>query len=685
VRVRRVQTAATAFATAVGVALVFGPPASIDAAAAVTTNQIAVAGPPMGWASWNTFASQIDYSTIKGQADALVSSGLAAVGYQYVNIDDGWWSGSRDGSGTITVDTTTWPGGMKAIADYIHSKGLKAGIYTDAGKNGCGYYYPTPTSTAARPNTGSEGHYQQDFTLFEQWGFDYVKVDWCGGDVEGLNPQTTYQAMRTALDAATAATGHPMVLSVCEWGKGKPWNWGAGTGDLWRTSSDIIVYGQSATLSQVLTNVDQAQHPVAQHTGYVNDPDMLTIGMSGLSDANARTEMNLWSILGAPLLAGNNLATMSSTTASILKNAEVIAVDQDARGLPGVKVAEDSQGLQVYGKVLAATGRRAVVLLNRTSAAATMTVRWADLGLTGGSASVRNLWTATDLGTFPGSYSTSVPATGSVMLTVAGTEASGTTYEAEASGNTGAGTAAVASCAACSGGSLVGYVGNGSANTLRFNGVAGSATGLYNLDIAYVNGDSTPRTATLGVDGQWVTTVKFPPTGSWSTPGRVSVAVSLAKGANTLTFGNVSAYAPDLDAVLVSAIPGTDGTELVGTPSGRCLDIGNNSITNGTQAEIWGCNGGTNQSWAYTSSKQLVAYGNKCLDASDNGTSNGTQVIIWDCNGQTNQQWNVNSDGTVTGVNSGLCLDVTNAGIADGTLLELWSCNGGANQRWSRN
>ncbi|HKT04863.1 MAG TPA: ricin-type beta-trefoil lectin domain protein [Rugosimonospora sp.] len=680
-RLRKPTVLAVA-ALALGAVTAIAHPATA-ATSALTSNQITVAHPPMGWASWNSFAAQINYSVIQQQTDAFVAAGLPAAGYQYVNIDEGWWQGTRDGSGNITVDTSDWPGGMAAIAAYIHSKGLKAGIYTDAGLNGCGYYYPTGRPAAA--NTGSEGHYQQDFTQFEEWGFDYVKVDWCGGDAEGLDPKTTYQAISSALAAATATTGHPMVLSICDWGRGNPWNWGAGTGDLWRTSADIILYGATATLSQVLTNFDQAQHPVDAHTGYVNDPDMLTVGMSGLTDTQASTEMSLWAVTGAPLLAGNNLATMGSTTASILKNSDVIAVDQDPRGLPGVKVAEDSQGLQVYAKVLSGSGRRAVVLLNRTSAAATMAVRWADLGLSSGSASVRNLWTATNAGTFTGSYGVSVPANGSVMLTVTGTEAGSTTYEAESSSNTRAGSAAVVSCGACSGGSAVGSIGNGSANTLRYNAVSASATGLYVLTIGYLNGDSTPRTATLTVNGQTPTVVAFPPTGSWSTPGTVSAIVSLAKGANTLTFGNASAWAPDMDGVALAALPGTDATEVVGGQSSRCLDINDNTITNGTRAQIWDCTGGANQAWAYTSRKQLVVYGNKCLDAYNNGTGNGTAVVIWDCNGQTNQQWTVNSNGTITGVQSGRCLDVTGAATGNGTLLELYDCNGGSNQSWSLN
>ncbi|MEY9836275.1 RICIN domain-containing protein [Streptacidiphilus sp. EB103A] len=627
-----------------------GRPAVPLAAAptAVSTSQVAVPAAPMGWASWNTYASSITYATIKAQADALVSSGMAAAGYKYVNIDEGWWQGARDSSGNISVSTTQWPGGMAAIASYIHGLGLKAGIYTDAGKNGCGYYYPTTQPAAA--NTGSEGHYQQDLTRFQNWGFDYVKVDWCGGSVEGLDQQTTYQAISTANAAATATTGRKLVLSACEWGTGKPWNWGAGTADLWRTSTDLIYWGSSPTTAAMLANFDKALHPAAQHTGYYNDPDMLTVGMSGFTAAQNRTEMSLWAISGAPLLAGNNLTTMTSATAAILSNAEAIAVDQDSRGLQGTKVAEDSTGLQVYSKILAGTGKRAVVLLNRTSTAATITARWADLGLTTASASVRNVWSAANLGSYATSYSTTVPAGEAVLLTVSGTEATGTTYTSTAA--------------------LPSYT------------VTAAATGTALADISYSNTGSTARRATLQVNGQYSTVVSFPPTAS----GTVSVLLSLAKGsANTVALSAATGTTPTVNGLHIQAIPGSNGPEIVGTGSGRCADLYQNTITNGTQAELWDCSGGQNQSYAATSRGELVVYGNKCLDAYNNGTTNGTVVDIWDCNSGTNQKWTVNTNGTITSNLSGLCLDATGAGTANGTTLELWTCNGAGNQQWTRN
>jgi len=371
-------------------------------------------GPPMGWASWNSFAAKINLSVIKAQADALVSSGLKAAGYQYVNIDEGWWQGTRDGSGNITIDTSEWPGGMQAAADYIHGLGLKAGIYTDAGKDGCGYYYPT--GRPAAPGSGSEGHYEQDFLQFSKWGFDFVKVDWCGGSKEKLDAKTAYQGISDAIKKATAQTGRPMVLSVCNWGEQSPWNWAPALSTMWRTSQDIIYYGESADMKRVLSNFDSAQHASAQSPGHYNDPDMLIVGMPSFTPAQNRTHMALWAISGAPLLAGNKLDSMTADTKAVLTNSEVIAINQDPLAKQGTRVS-DSGGLQVYSRVLSGTGRRAVLLLNRSANAGMITVRFSDIGL-GASASVRDVWAGSDLGTKMASYSANVPANDSVLLLV---------------------------------------------------------------------------------------------------------------------------------------------------------------------------------------------------------------------------------------------------------------------------
>jgi hypothetical protein len=618
--------------------------------------QVPVAPPPMGWASWNAFAAKVDAKTIEAQADALVSSGLAAAGYDHVNIDEGWWQGTRDADGNITVDESEWPGGMQAVADYIHSKGLKAGIYTDAGKDGCGYYYPT--GRVAAPGSGSEGHYDQDFLQFSRWGFDFVKVDWCGGAAEDIDPAAAYQAISSSVAKAIAATGRDLVLSICNWGRNNPWNWAPGVGRMWRTSDDIITFQSTAaptdtpvlwpaTLGQVLTNFDKAQHPAAQHTGYLNDPDMLTVGLPGLTDDQARTEMSLWAVSGAPLMAGNILTTMTASTATIFKNRDVIAVDQDPRGMPAVKLTERAPGVQVYTKVLAGQGRRAVVLLNRTGVAAAMTVRWSDLGLAAGPASVRDVWAGADLGSLQ-DYTVTVPANGSVMLTVAGTE-----------------------------GQSVSYPAAGDGDSVHFDAVGGRATGPAVLDVSYSNATAATRTATLTVNGQVSTAVALPPTGD--RPGTVSAVVSLRRGSlNTVTF----AGAAGIEGIGVAPIPGAAGIQVVGGQSQRCLDIFNNSIDTGTDAELWDCTGGTNQSWTYGTDKTLMVYGTRCIDAWGEGRTDGTRVALWYCTGNANQLWNVNADGTITGVQSGLCLDARN-GTGNGTHLVLGTCNGSASQKWS--
>src|SRR5947209_483971 len=290
---------------------------TVPAAHAVANGQSLT--PPMGWDSWNAHFGNINASVIQAAATAIANSGMKAAGYQFVNIDEGWWKGTRDSNGNITVDTNQWPGGMAAIASFIHSKGLKAGIYTDAGTNGCG-----------GTNQGSFGHYAQDFLQFEQWGFDYVKVDWCGGVAAGLNPAVQYPQVRDAIAQATAQTGHPMTFSVTEWGLDDPWTWGPGTGNLWRTSNDISFSQGSVAWNDILKNFDAAMlHPDGQSIGSYNDPDMMEVGAAGINTTETQAHFSLWAIAGAPLIAGNDVTNMSNTTQSILTNSEVIAVDQD--------------------------------------------------------------------------------------------------------------------------------------------------------------------------------------------------------------------------------------------------------------------------------------------------------------------------------------------------------------------
>lgn len=363
---------------------------------ALAANGLALT-PPMGWNSWNKFGCSVSESIVEQEADAMVSSGMKAAGYQYINLDDCWEASSRDSNGNLVADPTRFPDGIKALADYVHGKGLKLGIYNDAGTATCSGY------------PGFEGHEQQDANTYASWGIDYIKVDWC--NTSGLDPQTQYTKIANALQS----TGRPIVLSLCSWGNGSPWLWGASVANLWRTTSDI-----SDNWNSVLTNFDaNSAYAAYAKPGGWNDPDMLEVGNGGMSTTEDQSHFSLWAISAAPLITGNDLANMSSATASILTNSEVIAVDQDPAGVQGTKVADNGSGLQVWAKKLQGSNTYAVVLLNRSASTANMAVNWSELGLSG-SASVRDLWAHADEGSFSGSYTTAVASHGVAMLKIVG-------------------------------------------------------------------------------------------------------------------------------------------------------------------------------------------------------------------------------------------------------------------------
>jgi len=495
--------------------------------------------PPMGWSSWNSFSNTINSDIVVQQTNAMVSSGMNNVGYQYINIDEGWWLGQRDANGSIVVDAKQWPalqpgeraGDMSNIVRFIHAAGLKAGIYTDAGESGCSFY--GPDLGPPMPHTGSEGHYDQDFLQFAQWGFDYVKVDWCGGDHENLDPAVQYAAIAGAIRRAEKLTGHRLYFSICDWGNKSPWAWAPGIGgieaDIWRTSGDIVEpivasappNDRHATMKAVLDNFDRAIHPAAQHTGFYNDPDMMMVGMRGLSDVENRLHMSLWAISGAPLIVGTDLTKLTKTTREILTNPDVIAVDQDSLGVQAIKVAEPQPGLQVWARPLGTPGAHAVLLLNRTSAPAQITASWTVIGLDPSSpASVRDLWTAKDLGNFSSAFTTTVPAGDAVFVVVHGTDAKPTRYEAVSAVNKLGRRAKPETCRQCNRRHAM-TVGGGKSLTFKIPPL----TKPTFVQIDYVNPANTPLTAQLKVDGQVPTLVLFPPTGGADEVGAVTVEV----------------------------------------------------------------------------------------------------------------------------------------------------------------
>ncbi len=348
--------------------------------------------PPMGWNSWNKFACNVSEELIRETADAMVSSGMQAAGYQYVNIDD-CWQVSRDAQGTIVADPTRFPSGIKALADYVHGKGLKLGVYTDAGTLTC----------QKRP--GSLGHELQDAKTYAAWGVDYVKVDWC--HAEGLDPEVQYAKFRDAL----AQAGRPIVFSICNWGVKAPWTWGPVTGNLWRTTDDISDTWESMSL------IGFSQNGLQKFAGpgHWNDPDMLEVGNGGMKPDEYRVHMGLWALLAAPLLAGNDLRSMSPETREMLTNGEIIAVDQDAKGIQGHRLWDEGP-LEIWAKSLA-DGSNAVGLFNRGGSELKITLDFKMLNISG-PAKLRDLWQHKDLGVAQDSYSATVPKHGVLMLKV---------------------------------------------------------------------------------------------------------------------------------------------------------------------------------------------------------------------------------------------------------------------------
>jgi alpha-galactosidase len=358
--------------------------------------------PPMGWNTWNRFACNIDEHLIRQSADALVASGMRDAGYRYLVIDD-CWHGERDAHGDIQPDARRFPSGIKALADYVHSKGLKFGIYSDAGRLTCG----------GRP--GSRGYEFQDAAQYAKWGIDYLKYDWCNTGTQ--NAEASYRTMREALDH----TGRPIVFSMCEWGTAKPWLWAVGVGNLWRTTGDIDDKweGKFDYKLGIMNIVDQNE-PLAPFAGpgHWNDPDMLEVGNGGLTEEEYRSHFSLWAMMAAPLIAGNDLTNMSPETRSILLNREVIAIDQDPRGEAGRRVVKVGD-LEVWARPLS-NGSRAVLLFNRGKALSDIAVKWSDVGYPDAlHASVRDVWDAKDLGEMRGGYTArQVSAHGVVMLIV---------------------------------------------------------------------------------------------------------------------------------------------------------------------------------------------------------------------------------------------------------------------------
>lgn len=349
--------------------------------------------PQMGWNSWNHYGCNITQYIVEKIADTFIYLGLDKIGYKYINVDD-CWALSRDSQGIIQPDTKAFPD-FNGMIEYVHSKGLLFGLYSDAGYNTC----------ANRP--GSLGYETEDANTYAGWKVDYLKYDNCNSDT--IPPTKRFPVMRDALNK----TGRPIFYSICEWGVEDPAKWAPDVGNSWRTSPDIED-NWTSMISQADLNNDWAEYA---GPGGWNDPDMLEVGNGGMSVIEYETHMSLWCLMKAPLLIGCDVANMSDDTTRILTNSEVIAVNQDSLGVQGKKLNVNGR-MEVWGGPLE-NGNYAVVLLNRGEVEANVTVEWADIGLDSGrTAVVRNLWMQIDMGNFQGHVSSSVPSHGVKMYKI---------------------------------------------------------------------------------------------------------------------------------------------------------------------------------------------------------------------------------------------------------------------------
>lgn len=353
--------------------------------------------PPMGWNSWNTFAVNINENLIKQTIDAIIYSGMKDAGYEYIVIDDGWEALDRDNTGSLIADPKKFPSGIKALGDYIHSKGLKFGIHNCAGTKTCAGF------------PGGRGHEFQDAHLYASWGVDFLKYDWCSHGT--ANSEETYKTMRDAIHTA----GRPIVFSICEWGDTKPWEWGKDVGHLWRITGDITdcfecEVNHGSWSSWGIVNTIEMRKGIRQYSGpdHWNDPDMLEIGR-GMTLNEDRAHFSMWAMLAAPLMAGNDLRNMKKEIIEILTNKDVIAVDQDSLGVQGLKYSDNESGVEVWIKPLK-NGDWAICFLNRSEQKQKINFDWSKkyiaddiskntLNTNEVTYSIKDLWTKKNLGT----------------------------------------------------------------------------------------------------------------------------------------------------------------------------------------------------------------------------------------------------------------------------------------------
>lgn len=493
--------------------------------------------PMMGWSSWNTFRVKINEALIKETADVMVSRGLKDAGYQYVNIDDGYFGG-RGKDGILFSHLTKFPNGMKPVADYIHSKGLKAGIYTDAGSNTCGSIYDADTLGIG---VGLWKHDDIDCrTYFNDWGFDYIKVDWCGGEATGQTEQQRYTDIYTAINRAA---GSGIRYNICRWQF--PGTWATQLADSWRIHTDINP--RFSTIDRIIEkNLYLAAYA---SPGHYNDMDMLEVGR-GLTADEEKTHFGIWCIMSSPLMIGCDLRTIPETTLNIITNREVIALNQDSLGLQA-EVVERGDGYLILSKSIGQRQgkQRAVALYNRSKTPRKIRISFDKLYLSG-KVEVRDLWEGKDIGTFTGFFETTVPAHGTALLKMKGSKSfDKNTYEAEYAFMQEylpehEQTAHFAKHKDASGGYILKSLGNSPTNWAEFRNVFVSKGGKYRLRLTYYSTDKRDLQVKVNDTVHQLAGLSSDEQGG---PGTVDIDVILRKGYNTIRLENPTGWAPDID------------------------------------------------------------------------------------------------------------------------------------------
>jgi hypothetical protein len=521
--------------------------------------------PTMGWSSWNTFGINISDKLIVGQANAMASKGLKNVGYKYVNIDDGYFGGRDATTGQLFTNPTRFPKGLKWVVDSIHSLGFKAGIYSDGGSNTCGSIW---NGDKGGIGSGLYGHDQQDADLFfKTLGFDFIKIDYCGGQKLSLDEQTRYMAIRKAIDS----TGRKdVVVNICRWAY--PGTWANQAGDTWRISGDI-----NASWGSIKGIIDKNLYLSAfAGEGHYNDMDMLEIGR-GLPDSVEQTHFGMWCLMSSPLLIGCNMSNIPAKSLALLCNKELIAVNQDTLGLQAYVTRKNGDAYILTKDLEKRYGTTRVVgLYNPSDAAVKVTLYFKNDLQLDGKIGLRDLFAKTDVQpTTDSTLVVSVPAHDTYIYKVTGEKRTEQThYEAETAwlnkfqDITANSFARAMYNAAASGGTVVGWLGNGSDNYMEWRDIYSQEGGDYKLTLSYIINEN--RNATLTVNG------KSQELTSLNSGGKLAkrfVSIKLNKGLNTIRISNSTGWTPDIDAIDLTPKNTTEISDITKEPGVEVLKV----------------------------------------------------------------------------------------------------------------